>query len=82
MSRPVTWNRAGRALIVACALVVAVLFVAENFVLVEIRFMGLSLEVRLAWVVVVPAALAFAGGLLYARARSADRAAQGSPGKG
>ena len=73
MSRPVTWNRALRALIVACVLIVAVLFVAANFVLVEVRFMGLSFDVRLAWVVVVPAALAFAGGLLYARARSAAR---------
>lgn len=71
MSPPVTWNRALRALIVACVLILAVLFVAANFVLVEVRFMGLSFDVRLAWVVVVPAALAFAGGLLYARARSA-----------
>jgi len=69
MSRPVTWNRAMRALIVACVLVVAVLFVAANFTLVEVRLMGLSFQARLAWVVVVPAALAFAGGLLYARAR-------------
>ena len=67
MTRPVPWNRAVRALIVACALVVAVLFVAANFMLVEVRFLGLSFEARLAWVVVVPAALAFAGGLLYAR---------------
>lgn len=82
MSRPVTWNRALRALIVACVLVVAVLLVAANFVLVEVRLVGLSFEVRLAWVVVVPAALAFAGGLLYARARSADRSAPRSPDEG
>ena len=82
MSRPVTWNRALRALIVACVLILAVLFVAANFVLVEVRFMGLDFEARLAWVVVVPAALAFAGGLLYARARSADRSASRSPSEG
>lgn len=70
MNPPVTWNRALRALIVACVLVVAVLFVAANFMLVEVRLMGLNFETRLAWVVVVPAALAFAGGVLYARARS------------
>ena len=69
MNRPVTWHRAFRALIVACVLVVAVLFVAANFVLVEVRLMGLNFEARLAWVVVVPAALAFAGGVLYARGR-------------
>ena len=75
MSRAVTWNRALRALIVACVLIVAVLFVAANFTLVEVRLMGRSFEARLAWIVVVPAALAFAGGLLYARAGSADRSA-------
>lgn len=79
MSRPVTWNRAMRALMVACVLVVAVLFVAANFTLVEVRLMGLSFQARLAWVVIVPAALAFAGGLLYARARSVDRSASRSP---
>lgn len=82
MSRPVTWNRALRALTVACVLIVAVLFVAANFVLVEVRFMGLDFEVRLAWVVVLPAALAFAAGVLYARARSADRSAPQSPSEG
>jgi hypothetical protein len=71
-----------RALIVACALVVAVLFVAANFMLVEVRFLGLSFEARLAWVVVVPAALAFAGGLLYARAPSGDRSPPRSPSEG
>ena len=82
MSRSVTWNRAVRALIVACVLVVAVLFVAASFVLIEVRFLGLSFEVRLAWVVVVPAELAFAGGLLYARAPSADRYPPPSPKEG
>jgi hypothetical protein len=79
MRSPITWSRALRATVVACGLVAVVLFVAANFVLVEVRLLGLSFEVRLAWAVVVPAALAFAGGLLYARARSADRAAQRSP---
>ena len=49
MSPPVTWSRALRALIVACVLILAVLFVAANFVLVEVRFMGLSFDVRLAF---------------------------------
>jgi type VI protein secretion system component VasK len=70
--RSISWSRALRAVIVACGLVVVVLFVAANFVLVDVRLLGLRLEVRLAWAVVVPAALAFGGGLLYARARRAD----------
>ncbi len=69
MKRPVTWDRAVRALLVAGVLVGVVLFVAANFVLVEVRLFGLSFEVRLAWAVVLPAALAFAAGMLYARAR-------------
>ena len=71
MKRPVTWDRAVRALIVAAVLVAVVFFVAANFVLVEVRLFGLRFEVRLAWAVVLPAALAFGAGLLYARARRA-----------
>jgi len=71
--RSISWSRALRAVVVACGLVLVVLFVAANFVLVDVRLLGLRLEVRLAWAVVVPAALAFGGGLLYARARRADR---------
>lgn len=80
MNRPVSWNRALRALIVACVLVAVVLFVAANFVLVEVRLVGFDVEVRLAWAVVVPAAVAFVGGMLYARALRADREARPSPG--
>ena len=71
MKRPVTWERAVRAVLVAGVLVGVVLFVAANFVLVEVRLFGLSFEVRLAWAVVLPAALALAAGMLYARARRA-----------
>ncbi len=73
--RSISWSRALRAVVVAFGLVVVVLFVAANFVLVDVRLLGLRLEVRLAWAVVVPAALAFGGGLLYARVRRADREA-------
>ena len=55
MNRPITWNRALRALTVACLLVATVLFVAANFVLVEVRLVGFTVEVRLAWAVVLPA---------------------------
>ena len=66
-------HRAPRALIVACILVAAVLFVAASVVLVEVRLLGLGVEVWLAWAIVVPAALAFAGGMLYAGARPRRR---------
>ena len=79
MRRPITWNRALRALVVACLLLAAVLFVAANFVLVELRLPGLKLEVRLAWAVVVPTALGFAAGMAHERAAAADRDAQASP---
>lgn len=66
---PMTWRRALRALSVATALVLVVTFVAGNFVLVNVRLWGLDVEMRLAWAVVVPGGLGFAGGLLYSRMR-------------
>lgn len=73
---PITWNRALRALLVAFALLGALIFVAANFVLVDIRLLGLNFETRLAWAVVVSAALGFAGGMQYGRLRSSDRVAE------
>jgi uncharacterized integral membrane protein len=46
--------------IIAIVLAVIVLFVADNFVLVEVRLMQLRIQARLAWVVI----LAFVGGAL------------------
>jgi hypothetical protein len=74
MNWPVSWNRALRALIAACLLVATVLFV-----LVEVRLVGLNMELRLAWAVVLAAAVA--GGMPYARASRADRDARPSPGR-
>jgi hypothetical protein len=48
---------------------VALLFAASNFVLVDVRLGGFTLETRLAWAVLVPAALGFAGGRVYYRRR-------------
>jgi hypothetical protein len=64
-----SWQRALRALAVACALVLVVTFVAANFVLVDVRLWGLNVEMRLAWAVVIAAALGFAAGMLYSRSR-------------
>lgn len=70
---PISWRRALRALSEACGLVLVVTFVAANFVLVDVRLWGLTVEMRLAWAVVVAAALGFAGGVLYSRSRRVTR---------
>jgi hypothetical protein len=64
-----SWWRALRALGLASALVSALLFAASNFVSVDIRLGGFTLETRLAWAVLVPAALGFAGGMVCHRRR-------------
>jgi hypothetical protein len=66
------------------ALVLVVTLVAANFVLVDVGLWGLRVETRLAWAAVVPAALGFAGGVLYSRARWAARRAESTyaPGAG
>ena len=68
-----TWGRAVRALVVACGLLLVLTFVAANFVLVDLRLWGLSVQTRLAWVAVVPAGVGFAAGRLFARTRGAAR---------
>ena len=68
-----TWGRALRALVVACALLLVLTFVAANFVLVDLRLWGLSVQTRLAWAAVVPAGVGFAAGTLFARTRGAAR---------
>ncbi len=70
MSRgPVTWRRARRAVAVAGVLLLALAFAAANFVLVDVRLLAVHFETRLAWAVLVPAALAFAAGAWWARRR-------------
>jgi hypothetical protein len=68
MSRgPVSWAQAGRAAIVALLLLGALAFAAANFVLVDVHVLALSVQTRLAWVVLGPAALTFAFGVRYGR---------------
>ena len=69
---PVTWARALRAVGVAALLFAALAFAAANFVLVDIHVLALDFQARLAWVVLVPCALAFGAGVLFARSASAD----------
>lgn len=70
MSRePMTPERARRAATVAAVLLLALVFAASNFVLVDVRLFLLGFETRLAWVVLVPTALAFAAGVWWGRRR-------------
>jgi hypothetical protein len=63
------WNRALRAAAAAVALVLVVAFAAANFVPADVRLWSLDVHTRLAWAVIVPAALSFAAGRLSARSR-------------
>lgn len=67
---PVTWARALRAVAVAGVLLLALAFAAANLVLVDVHVLALRFEARLAWVVLVPAALTFALGTRFGRSRS------------
>jgi hypothetical protein len=62
-----TWSRALRAAALAAALVVALVFAVANFVVVDVRVLVFGFQTRLAWVVLVPVGLAFAGGVAYSR---------------
>lgn len=70
--RPITWAKAARAALLAGALVLVTLFVAANFVLVDVDLWGFAARVRLGWIAVVPAVVGFGAGLLYARLRRGD----------
>lgn len=69
---PVSWARALRAAGFAVLLVAALAVAAANFVLVDVHVLALSVQVRLAWAVLVPAALTFALGVRYGRASARD----------
>ncbi|HET8952601.1 MAG TPA: hypothetical protein VFN44_18900 [Solirubrobacteraceae bacterium] len=76
--KPVTWPRALRAVAVAVTLMLAVLFVGGNFVLVDVRLLGLDIETRLAWVGLAAGALGFLGGRLWAKADQPHRGGDAS----
>ena len=67
MRGPVGRRRVIREALVAFALVVAVLIVGANFVLVEVRLLGLELETRLGWALIVAFVLGFGAGVLWRR---------------
>lgn len=53
----------------AAALALLVVFVAENYVLVEVRFFTFATRTRLAWGLIIASALGFAVGYLVALRR-------------
>jgi hypothetical protein len=63
------WKQTIRLIILAVALLTAVAFVTQNFLLVEVRIALLSINVRLGWALLVAVALGFAAGYLWARTR-------------
>jgi uncharacterized integral membrane protein len=62
-------RRAARLGALAVVLVLLVLFVAENFLTVEVRFFVSKTETRLAWALLTAAALGLAVGFLLGRFR-------------
>ncbi len=67
MRSPIGRRRVIREALVALALVTAVLIVGANFVLVEVRLLGLELETRLGWALIVALLIGFGAGVLYRR---------------
>lgn len=56
-----------RLAILAIAMAILILFIAENFVLVEVRLIFVNVETRLAWGLLLSAFLGFVGGLVTPR---------------
>jgi uncharacterized integral membrane protein len=65
--RPRNWTL--RLVIWAIAMVALVVFVAENFIIVEVRLLAWRVDIRLAWALVLAALLGFVIGLLAPRLR-------------
>ena len=63
-------NRRLLLLVIAAALAaMLMLFVADNFVLTEVRFLNRGIQVRLAWAMIVPLILGISIGWLWGRFR-------------
>ncbi|HVL24902.1 MAG TPA: hypothetical protein VM450_12515 [Thermomicrobiales bacterium] len=56
-----------RLVVLATVLVLLVLFIAENFVVVEVRIITRQVEIRLAWALLIAAGLGIVLGLLLPR---------------
>ena len=71
MRKAATWGDALRAVGLAVTLVLVVLIAGANFVLVEVRLLGLAFDTRLAWALLLAAALGFVAGVVFTRLRDA-----------
>lgn len=62
----------GTAVLVVCAAVsmLLVVFVAQNFIVVEVRLLRWEIDVRLAWALVLAGAIGFGIGVLAGRVTS------------
>lgn len=59
----------GRLILWAMALILLVLFIAENFLTVEVRLILGRVETRLAWALIIAAVLGFLTGYFWPRGR-------------
>ena len=67
---PILTNRRIAALIgIAIVMGLLALFVADNFVLIELRLINLDIRMRLAWAVLMPLGIGVALGYLAGRFR-------------
>ncbi len=60
-------RRAAREAVIALALILAVLIVGANFVLVEVRLVGIEIETRLGWALIAMLLVGFGVGVLWTR---------------
>ena len=67
--RMLTNRRLGLLVVLAVLAALLMLFVADNFVLTEIRFFNRGIQVRLAWAMIIPLALGLSIGWLWGRFR-------------
>ena len=65
--RLLTYRRLMVIVGMALALALLVLFIADNFVLIEIRLFTIRIRARLAWAMVVPLLIGLAVGVLVGR---------------
>lgn len=68
-SRVRRWLRRTRQMIVALVVVLLIVFIVENLDVVEVRLIAWHTEIRLAWALLLSAALGFIAGWLLPHLR-------------
>jgi membrane protein YqaA with SNARE-associated domain len=67
--RMLTNRRLAWLVVVALLAALVMLFVADNFVLIEVRFFNRGIQMRLAWAMIIPLLLGGSIGYLWGRLR-------------